>query len=82
VQGDRSTVQVVDGGDVREVEVETGAVGATWIEVLDGLEAGEEVVLADLDEPLPSGATDVDSSGAGGEIIFGGSGGVPPFVGG
>ena len=41
------------------VTVEVGAIGTDHTEVVDGLDAGDEVVLADLAQPLPS------SSGAG-----------------
>jgi HlyD family secretion protein len=81
VEGDRSTVQVVDGDEVRDIEVETGAVGSTWVEILDGLEAGQEVVLADLDEPLPGTATDVESTNQSNTFGGGaGGGGLPPFA--
>jgi multidrug efflux pump subunit AcrA (membrane-fusion protein) len=55
------SVTVLDGTTTREVDVEIGAIGATWTEVTRGLDGGEVVVLADLDEPLPGTAT--DSSG-------------------
>ncbi|MCB0961600.1 MAG: HlyD family efflux transporter periplasmic adaptor subunit, partial [Acidimicrobiales bacterium] len=72
VDGDRSTVRVLDDDrDPDEVTVEVGAVGATWTEIVDGVEEGDVVVLADLDEPLPGSATDGSSSSAGGQ---GGSG--------
>lgn len=83
VDGDRSSVRVVSDGAAEEVEVDTGAVGATWTEILDGVEEGDEVVLADLDEPLPGSATDTSSSGqgslpGGGTFTFpGGGGGFP-----
>ncbi|MEZ5182676.1 MAG: HlyD family efflux transporter periplasmic adaptor subunit [Acidimicrobiales bacterium] len=74
VDGDRSTVRVLgDDGDPEEVTVEVGAVGATWTEIVDGVEEGDVVVLADLDEPLPGSATDGSSSSAGGQ----GGSGVP-----
>ena len=40
----------------------SAAIGATWTEITSGLTAGEEVVLADMNEPLPGSAT--DSSGS------------------
>lgn len=67
VDGDRSTVQLVVDGKATTTTVETGAVGQTWTEVTDGLEQGDEVVLADLDEPLPGAATDTSSNGANGQ---------------
>lgn len=71
------TVTVVEDGTARRVRVSTGIVGATEIEVTDGLAKGDEVVLADLDADLPSG--DSTQQGPGG---FGGGGlpggGTPP----
>ncbi len=81
VDGDRSTVQLVEGDEVSAVTVEVGARGGTWVEVLSGVEEGDEVALADLSEPLPSAATDSSSStgqrqGQGG-FPGAGSGGPP-----
>lgn len=86
VDGDRSTVQVVsDGGDgtAKTVTVETGAIGQTWTEITKGLDEGDEVVLADLDDPLPGSATDTSSTsgtdtGGGGSFPGGGSFTAPP----
>jgi HlyD family secretion protein len=86
--GGQATVTVLDGDETSAVQVETGAVGATWTEITDGLDVGQTVVLADLDEPLPSSATDADSSGGGtsGGFTFpgggGGGGGPRAFPGG
>lgn len=76
------SVTVQDGDTVTRTRVTTGVVGATTVEVTDGLEAGEVVVLADLDQALPT--TDDSSNqrrsfGGGG---MGGNGGPPPGVGG
>lgn len=62
VDGDTATVQVPDGDQTRAVTVEIGAIGATWTEVTSGLEEGDTVVLADLDEALPGSATDTSGS--------------------
>jgi HlyD family secretion protein len=86
VDGDRTTVQVVADGKATTKTVQTGAVGQTWTEITDGLAKGDEVVLADLDEPLPGSATDTSSSSSGqrqGQFPGGGSftfpgGGAPP----
>jgi hypothetical protein len=70
-----------DGADTTEVTVEVGAIGSTWTEVRSGLEAGQQVVLADLSEPLPGTATESnDTDGAGGFQGGppGGFGGGPP----
>ena len=56
---DSGSVTVVDGDTTERRQVTTGLVGATRIEVTDGLEEGEQVVLADLSRDLPS----TDTSG-------------------
>lgn len=85
VDGDRSTVRRVTDGTAKETTVKTGAVGSTWTEITDGLEKGDEVVLAQMDEPLPGSATDTSSKGQDQVVQFpgGGSftlpgGGAPP----
>lgn len=65
------SVSVLADGEVTDVDVEIGAIGADWTEVSSGVEAGDVVVLADLDEPLPGSATEGGSSGDG-------PGGPPP----
>lgn len=79
------TVRELDGTtSTRTVTV--GAVGPAWTEITAGLDAGETVVLADLDEPLPGSATDAangtDGGGfQGGGGFGGGSGGFTPPAG-
>lgn len=52
------SVQVLREGLATRLPVTTGAVGATYTEILTGLNVGDQVVLADLAEPMPtSGAT-------------------------
>ena len=51
------TVRVVEAGAVRTVAVQVGVVGDTWTQVTNGLQAGAQVVLATVDEPLPNSAT-------------------------
>ncbi|GAA4366832.1 HlyD family efflux transporter periplasmic adaptor subunit [Nocardioides caricicola] len=65
---DGTVLVVGEGGAAARTPVTTGIVGATTVEVIDGVEAGDEVVLADLDEDLPT----TDESG--------GFGGVPVIV--
>jgi HlyD family secretion protein len=72
----RYLVTVVEGDDIRQVTVEVGVIGRAWTSITNGLEVGDEVVLADLDEPLPSSATE---SGSGGGFTF--PGGAPPGFG-
>lgn len=84
--GTSSTVTVLDNGQATTQPVQVGTVGPTWTEILDGLEEGTEVVLADLTAPLPTSATDAatgTSGGAGGgQFQFpgggAGGGGAPP----
>ncbi len=77
-QNGRSTVTVLDDGTPSTVTVQTGAVGDTWTEITDGLDVGQTVVLADLDAPLPSSATDSQGTtgGFGGGFGGGGFGGL------
>ncbi|MGN6694289.1 MAG: HlyD family efflux transporter periplasmic adaptor subunit [Aquihabitans sp.] len=82
VDGDRSTGSVLADGKAKTTTVETGAVGSTWTEVTDGLEEGDVVILADLDEPLPGSATDGSSNSqgqgpGGGTFTFPGGGAAP-----
>ena len=69
----RGTVTVLNGDQTTVTPVTVGAVGATRTEIKEGLSRGAEVVLANLDEPLPTG----DQSGGfnGGGPIVGGPGG-------
>jgi HlyD family secretion protein len=78
-QGSRHTVRVLDGGTVTTKPVEVGAIGATWTEITSGLTAGDEVVLADMNEPLPGSAT--ESSGSTNQNQFGLPGGRFQFQG-
>lgn len=71
VDGDVASVEIPDGNATETVTVEIGAIGATWTEVTSGLEEGQEVVLADLDEPLPGSATDTSGT----NLTVGGPGG-------
>lgn len=76
-----ATVAVLDDQGLPErVRVTTGVVGATLVEITDGVEAGDEVVLADLDAALPSADTDTQVPGGVGGPGGGGGGftGGPP----
>lgn len=65
------TVSVVGAdGTATRARVTTGVVGATTVEIVEGVEAGDEVVLADLSRALPT----TDESGQGG-VGGGGPGG-------
>ena len=51
------TVTVLDSDTVRRIRVTTGVVGRRLTEITGGLRAGQRVVLADLDQALPTGDT-------------------------
>ncbi len=55
--GTRHTVTVLDGDTPTRALVQVGVVGDTWTEITGGVHAGQTVVLADRDEPLPGSAT-------------------------
>ncbi|WP_062522964.1 biotin/lipoyl-binding protein [Demequina silvatica] len=58
-----ATVQVVgEDGTATQAAIETGAVGAVYTEVTSGLEAGDEVILADLTTELTSGDEESEES--------------------
>ncbi len=63
--GSRHTVTVLDGSTARRVLVQVGVIGATWTAIESGVTAGQQVVLADLSQPLPGSATASSSSGSG-----------------
>ncbi len=73
--GTRHRVTVLDGSTTERVFVEVGVVGDTWTEITSGLDAGQAVVLANLDEPLPGSATASSSSTSNQD---GPTGGFPP----
>lgn len=55
--GDQHTVEVLEAGAPRTVRVGVGAMGPRRTQITSGLTAGTSVVLARLDEPLPSNST-------------------------
>ena len=78
--GDGS-VEVLSGGQATRTRVTTGIVGSTRTEISDGLAAGDEVVIADLNADLPS-SDDEEQGFRGGTGGLGGFGGNGPPVGG
>jgi multidrug efflux pump subunit AcrA (membrane-fusion protein) len=75
------TLRVLKGEQVSRTRVTLGARGDTAVAITDGLDAGDLVVLADLEEALPSGGTQTGST-----LRIGGSGagvmtGPPPGMG-
>jgi multidrug efflux pump subunit AcrA (membrane-fusion protein) len=75
--GTLHTVTVLDGGKVQRKVVTIGAAGPTLTEVKSGLTAGQHVVLARLDEALPtSGTTGLTGRGGLGRTTGGLTGGT------
>jgi len=69
------SVMVLKDGTATRTPVTTGVIGRTEVEITDGLAKGDEVVLADLSSPLPTGD---DQQGS---LRFpGGGSGGPPMV--
>ncbi|QZN85952.1 biotin/lipoyl-binding protein [Cellulomonas sp. C5510] len=77
LDGTTATVQVLRDGVVADVEVERGAVGDERTEIVDGLSAGDVVVLADLGLAMESGD---ETSGAGLTGLSGSSNGTQEQV--
>jgi HlyD family secretion protein len=75
--GTRHTVGVVNGDGSETRSVTVGVIGDTWTEILDGLEPGDEVVLADLNQALPGSATSSSNGEQSNFPVFGGGGGFP-----
>jgi multidrug efflux pump subunit AcrA (membrane-fusion protein) len=76
--GAERTVTLLEGSTTRVVPVQVGAVGPALTEIVSGVQPGDEVVLADLTQPLPSFTT----SGARAVTGGGGGGGGPAPAGG
>ncbi len=72
------TVRVMQGSSVVPSRVQTGAVGALTTEVTSGVSPGQQVVLADLSQPLPASSTTITRrlTGGGGGGRGGGVGGL------
>lgn len=60
--GSTNTVEVLDGNAVRQTKVKVGVVGYTWTQITSGLKKGEQVVLANMSQPLPGSATSSSNS--------------------
>ena len=77
--GSRSTVTVLDGETTSLVTVTSGAVGVDRTEIVSGLTAGQLVVLADLNEAIPTATASTSArsgSGLGGSGLGGSGGGA------
>jgi len=67
-------VQVLSGSKTQTMPVQVGAIGPDLTEIKSGLSEGQQVVIADLNAPLPSNTnTRIGAGGGGG---FGGAGGA------
>ncbi|HVW42287.1 MAG TPA: HlyD family efflux transporter periplasmic adaptor subunit [Amycolatopsis sp.] len=66
--GGNAFVETLSDGQTKEQRVTLGVVGASVTEIKSGLNAGEQVVLADLSQPLPTSNTSTRGlvGGAGG----------------
>ncbi len=87
--GNRHVVSVLRDTKLTSLAVEVGAVGMTFTQVTSGLSEGDQVVLADLNAPLPTSNTTLRGIGGGGlggggfgGGGFGGAGGGGGVVGG
>jgi multidrug efflux pump subunit AcrA (membrane-fusion protein) len=69
-EGSRHVVSVLRDGRVTVTPVTLGVVGSTTTQVVSGLHSGDNVVLANLDAPLPTTNSNTRGLGGGG---FGGS---------
>ncbi len=67
--GDAGTVMLLVNGKAMPTPVTVGAVGGGWAQILSGLTAGQQVVLADAAQALPSNTT---VGGGGGGLGGGG----------
>jgi HlyD family secretion protein len=62
-RGDGTYVRTWDGTRLRREVVTIGSVGAREVEITEGLSAGDEVVLADLDQAITGAADTINDRG-------------------
>ena len=76
--GQLHVVSVLKGGTESTVRVNVGAIGPDRTEITSGLVEGQRVVLANLDEPMPTNSANVNPRrlGVGGTGGLGGAGGI------
>lgn len=74
--GTQHTVTVLSGTSTSVVSVGIGVVGPELTQITSGLKAGQVVVLANLDQPLPTSSSATGSRGGGSGGVLGGSGGA------
>ena len=63
--GGHYTVTVMKSGRPTQVSVKVGTIGATWTAITSGLTNGEQVVLANLNKPLPTAQSTFGIGGRG-----------------
>jgi HlyD family secretion protein len=73
--GPFSVVSTMVNGKPTTTRVTLGVVGATVTQITSGLKAGDEVMLANITQPMPTGNTNLRGFGGGGRGNFGGAGG-------
>ena len=79
--GNAHTVEVLDGNTLRRTPVRVGVVGYTWTQVTSGLKKGQQVVLAQMSQPLPGSATNSTTSSSTATNARNTLNGTPIFVG-
>jgi multidrug efflux pump subunit AcrA (membrane-fusion protein) len=72
--GGRATVTVYAGGKTRVTKVTAGTIGPVMTRITAGLRAGQQVVLANLSQPLPDNNPASQGPGFARTIPFGGGG--------
>jgi HlyD family secretion protein len=84
-RGDGAMVQLWDGDQLSRKSVTIGTVGAREVEITEGLDVGDEVVLADIDEAITGASDSIDDRGGFGNapafrMDKAGPGGGPPVT--
>ncbi len=64
VAGERATVRFRSGDSTRSRQVQVGRIGDRYVEIIDGLAAGDRIVLADLDAAIEGAGTQLRESGS------------------
>jgi HlyD family secretion protein len=78
--GSHATVTVYSAGQTRQVKVTVGTKGPVLTRITSGLSSGQQVVLANLNAPLPNDNPDNDQLPGPGVHVFVGPGGRPGVV--
>ncbi len=84
--GSEHTVSVLDNGQLKTVVVEVGAIGTDLTQITSGIKAGQQVVIADLNQPIATSTAAANRAGLGGlggnsGASLGGVGGAGGFSG-